>query len=387
MRPQQGIGWSQFGGPVSARSTVWPYPEARVGGLRVIDDANESHLLIWDSYDGIPRKFGNPDNFTDDAEEYQGTEIEAAIKFKEDIGSAEHFILENSEQHTHFRPESEERGFRDDFAVTLINHVDGSPTANATARSVPTDGDITYDKTQEGHRQQMELRTTASEWKLVERRTYYVAKDRAAAPSGLLMSEIDWQEELSVPILWLSRGTALALNRIDNTTLTGTFFGATTGPDAYEQSAIRFNAAGSLTWAMTNVLGDFTMMAWLNQSSAFDIFRIGNMSLRWIQPDVVWADAGNVFDAETTNDGTTWLHIAVRRQESTLTIYVNGVAVSTNVLGPFNNVSGDVVIGNAQTGDIFDVRIFDSALSSDAIAYAYRDVNENSGDAICPVWI
>jgi hypothetical protein len=327
LKASQGNGWSVW------RGADWLYPESRHGTLKVVNNAERQVQIVWDARSGLPYIIGEVDQWTDKADDYDGSEIESEIRFPEDRGSAEHYTLESLEHHVHLRPHDEDArgdeghtalGYRNGFEVDLGMLEDGEQiTEAATTTDVPIDGDLVFDRKLEAHRMQLKMTTTTSFWKLVRRRSYYVAKDKAAPPSGRAMSQYDHQEALESNVMWFSRGDNLLLDRVTNVAASGSYLTVITGPDGYSGSAMQFSGTQGFALALTSGLsGDFTMMFWLSSVTVANIITFTGGSVNIL--------AGPIFDFE---DGATnhqaafsfdssWKHFAVRRKGEVITLYI-----------------------------------------------------------------
>lgn len=389
-RSKQGVGWSFFGGD------DWVWPEARHGSLRLVDTTGELIQIVFDARTGLPYRIDR-DVWSDKKDgSYVGTEIETECRFKEDRGSAEHYFIESTEQHIHTRPYDEDlrgssghdaQGYRDNFTLGVGLLADGEQnTPAAYSQEVPIDGDIVHDRRVEAHRLQPYFTTSTSEYKVVRRRSYYIAKDRAAPPSKRTMSEMDWQGSLSDVSLWLSRGPNLILNRATGDDMNGTILAACNGPDGDNVSAMLFNGAEGLWDTPADLTGDFTVLFWLAQVGGnVDVFQFatGTGLIRVSPTEIRFTDATNAYGADFTWDqeANPWRLFGVRRDGGFVGFWVDDSIADTDVIGTYNTYGGRTDIMLNQVGRLAFPRIVPSALTNEVISYYRTDILDNSANA------
>jgi len=339
------------------------------------------------------------DQWTDKEDDYAGTEIGGEIRFKEDRGSAEHFLLESLEHHLYLRPYDEEDrsttghtslGYRDDFSVDIKAYLDGEPwKESAKVSSIPFDGDLVFDRNLEAHRIQLAFEPHASEWRLVRRRSYYVAKDRAATPAGRLMSTKEYQNTLATGMLiWLSRGLTPQLNRCTGTNAGGSYAARTTGADGRSNTGMSFlgTAGEGLTVALgSNLSGDFTLCGWVQATTAtMYSFGTGGLTLGVNAAGQVVINDGAI--ARTFDTGITsgYIFIGMYRSGTMITPFYNKTRCNPFVVG--TTYGGTVTImGGGLSGNLFDLRCYNKAVSSTVLDYYYDDVIDNKGNATMPI--
>ena len=83
--------------------------------------------------------------------------------------------------------------------------------------------------------------------------------------------------------------------------------------------------------------------------------------------------------------GTTWGLFVVVRRGDYLLLYHNDILLNTFLLGSITTYGGTVSIMSNQTGQIEDVRIYNSAISTDALAYYHRNMVNDNGNAFLPI--
>jgi hypothetical protein len=390
VKPSQGEGWSEYTG------TDWLFPGAYHDTLLIYNDIDEPIQVVWDQEDGLPYQIGLLNQWIDKEDSYGGTEIESTIRFKEDRGSTEHFMLEPMEEHVYFRPDSEgnqnqagynEFGYRENFEVSLGIFLDGEQdTENAISRDVPIDGDITYDRKVEAHRVQLELKTTASEWKLLQKRSYYIAKDKACIPDLAVMTEHNQQETMSNMIFWLTRGDTQLLDRISNSNVSGGITSTIDGPDGDSESAM--NQANVNIALSSSLSGDFTLIAWVRSDTTTDIMSFstggGVLSVN-LGPVVRFNDGITIHQFDLTWIPTDWILLTVVREGNFLSIYSNKTLLGTVTLVNYATYGGTLTC-NSGSGDLFDLRVLNVAINAATLRYYYDDVINNSGNSLLPIY-
>lgn len=397
VKPQHGIGWSFYSGE------RWIYPAAYVDSLRVYDEQEDPIQLLWDSRLMNAFRADLLDQWLDQesSDDYQpGWEINSEIRFKEDRGSAEHYFLESLEHHVHLRPHNEntrgkegytETGYRDAFGVELNMLVDGEQvTPSAKAVNIPITGDITFDRRLVGNRMQLVFKTVGSEYRLVRRRSYYVAADRVSDPKDTQMTESDYQSAMAEPLVWITRGDNLAYDRVSGENASGSYFAAVDGPDGDSSSSAQFNGAEGLSIDCDSLSGDYTLMAWaknISGNATLFSFGTGGLILRVNgSGQIVFNDGNDTHVYNPNFSAGAWSHIAVTRSGDTVSIYYNG-SLFVTVDNPYFGVYGGTVsIGTNEVFDGFDWRVYGSALNAGTIGYYYEDVLNNNGNALLPIY-
>ena len=131
--------------------------------------------------------------------------------------------------------------------------------------------------------------------------------------------------------------------------------------------------------------GNYTFMFWLHGVdthcqvlNAFDI-AIDNGSL-------VLNNAGQTI-SQRLNWAQGWASLFVRRSGDEIAIGKNGVILNTFLISSRPSFSGTLEVMKNEIGKLFDLRVYNSAISDDAYAYYYRDVTRNNGDALLPIWL
>ncbi len=342
--PEHGVG------PFEILGADWPFPEARTGTIRVLDSNDQPHLLVLNNKDGflydISTRDGPPGTgltrvWKDGADinGVGGTDILPAVLFPEDRGGFEHYFLEHKESHAYVRPYDEVVGLPAGIEFSVDVFTDGEPTnAAATTSDVPLDGDIGFDKLIEAHRLQMKFSANKSEHLIVGRQQYYVAKDRAAAPDKRVSTESDYEAEFALPLLWIWTIGGIPADRALEAALSLTVIGST-GPDGDTGSGISFTTAQ--TFPSLTMTGAGELILWFKGTLAVTI---------------------GVTPITLTNQGT----------------FSGWTLASSSGI----TASGDLVVTPTGTVELFDMRAFNTAISSGAQAYYFNDVSNNNGNVM-----
>lgn len=352
---EQGIGFSEYDG-------YWPMPESKTGVLKIIDVNNYPRVLVLDYKDGkfydissrdAPKSSNIKKIFKDKIliDNTGGYDIEPEVTFKEDLGEYEKYILNHLSSRFYLRPEDEEdrseigydtNGYISGIEFTTTIYKNGNPiTYVAQAEDINKNNEIVYDRNIEDYRLQTKFGASKSGFKFVGRQQDYIVKDINYSPDDRITSEIEHQQNLGIPISWFSRGDLINTDRITGTEVSG-ISSYTTGPDSYSNSA--FNISGNLDLStITNSSSNFLMC--FSDSSNNIAFSIGGNSVTL---------------TEFNNDSGWYL------------LYASGINYSGIV-----NISG--------VSNIFDLRIYSADKTTD-LNYYFKDVIENHGDNVCPLF-
>jgi len=385
MKPAKGLGWSEFGGE------GWPFPEARVGPLKIIDGQNKERQLVLDSIWGRVVEIGKTDGFMDLAGGYEEQNIQTEIRFPEETGEAEHYFLESLEHHAHFRPFNENDGYMDDFTVDFSLLKDGAQSDTLKTQEIPLDGDVTLRPEDEAHRWQPRIVTTASGYRLVRLRDYYVVKDKAAAPDDRVMTEQSWEGDLGNVLMHMGRCSNPVLNFATGVDFTGPYSSTVTGPDGRDDSGVAFAGAGLTSADSLSLTGDFSICAWvgnigstqtiLSQSSGFRVRVTVGLTYQLEYRD----GSGTYTSTALSWGGSGWAMLTIVRSGSTLSMYHDDTLVFSQEITVVTN-SGTVGIFPSSTGYGFDVKVIDGALEAGAVEYHHSDVTKKEGTSTCPLF-
>jgi PKD repeat protein len=404
VKPEQGIGWTQYTGN-------FVFPESHVGTIKITDTNNQVSWLIFDSSTGRPYILANRNGppgteitkeFRDKVSDYSGLEIPTRITLKEHTGKDEK-PMRHEVSKMFMRPYTESNknatgyganGQRDAQEVDIRVYLDGAETDAAKAVDVPINGEISLDKKLQAARVQVEYRTAASEFKVVGFSQKYLYLNKKAPPSGIITNEQTQQNEFGLPVLWLSRGPNLLMDRATGVACTGTTLGTTTGPDGKTQSAMAFAATTGITKTLSgNLTGDFSIAFCLSSilaSTGVLTFSVGagqvNANMVGGVYFLEYVDASGSYSQQLDWDGDGWVFLTIARSGYALRFTENGVHLQQFVLPSIEAIGGDVGIMTLAAGYLFDLRILAAALSTEAALYYYTDLTQNSGNSFLPMW-
>lgn len=356
---EQGHGFSEVTG------SGWPFPEARVGLLRVLDEKNYPHLICIDArtgldydiatYDG-PSGSGltevHKDRVAADGTTDNAIDITPSMSTREDRGTTEDQKLISRTNWWFTRPYDEENlpgasgydanGYPSGLTIRLDIFADGEQTTEeARARNIALPAHrITWDKHVEGHRIRYVLTANKAPFRIMARKQDYQVLDKILGTDSVETNEKVYQSYLSSNIaLWVSLFASQFINRVTGSALSVQPSGAT-GVDDYSGSAMGLTealTAGSVT------ITDGAVLVWYKGTVALTI---GGSAV-----------ALTTYD---THDGWTLA-------------YTTGVTAS-----------GAVVLTPTGTATVYDLRVFSSAPGADAVGYYFDDVDKHGGDVVLP---
>lgn len=347
----------------SENTGYWPMPETCGNVIKILDEDNYPHVLVLDYKDGCFYDITTRDGpsgsnlnilFTDKAavDGTGGYDIEPEVLFKEDTGEFENYTTEHLSSRFGLRPYKEtyrdqtgydSNGFPTDIEFTTKIFKDGEPTTETVlAEDISKSGEIVYDRKVEGHRLQTEFSANKSGFRLVNRKQTYITKDINENPDNRLTTENTYQNTLSSPILWVTRGENYNYDRITGTEITGTYT-QTTGPDGIVNTAL---ISTSVTFSNITNSNNKTLMFFVYGA----------------EPPTVTIGGNNV----------------------NVTLYSNyngwRLYYATNV-----TYTGSLIISNATPIYLYDIRVYTTDVSS-AMRYYYNDVIDNKANNVCPLF-
>jgi len=392
MHPAKGLGWSEFNGD------GWPFPEARVGPLKIIDDKYKERQLVLDSLHGRVVEIGLTEGFRDLAgSAYEGGNFSTEIRFPEEIGDAEHYFMESLEHHAHFRPFDEDDGYLDGFGVDFSLLKDGAQSDTVKTEDIPLTGDVTPRLVgpgdREAHRWQPRIVTNASGYRLVRLRDYYVVRDKASGPDDRVMTEQGWEQDLADVLLHMGRNELNpVLNFATGVDFSGSYSSVVAGPDGLEGSALAFAGAGLTSADSLSLAGNFSIVAWVNQIGATQTilnqasgFRV-RIVVTGTDYTLEYRDGSGTYTSPVLSwPGTEWSMCTIVRSGRTLSMYHDDTLVFSQEVTVVTN-TGAVQIFPSGTGYGYDIKILDGALEAGAVAYHHKDVTEKEGVGTCPLY-
>lgn len=356
-------------GPHERSGSSWVFPEANTGIVKIIDSINQPHTLVLDNSSGkffdITTRDG-PSNTSlskvwkdgVDTDGTGGTDVVPSVTFGEDMGTIERFFIEHKESHIYVRPTTEanrdqsgydSNGFPTGLEIDLSIFKDGEQSdASSTVSDIPFDGDIMFDKKVEGHRLYLVASANKGDHTIIGREQNYAIRDRSAAPQKRTSTNDDYQQEFYCPKIWVGWFRSNVVNRVTGGLVSGLSVTQVTGPDS-QSSAFSFSAAQNFGSVTIGASG--TLLLWVNE--------------------VVAAD-GNPTTIAVTVGGDAVTMVSHGNSGGWSLLYANTVGKS-----------GDLVITPTGTKYVYDIRAFDTAISSDARTYYYADINDG-GNVMAP---
>jgi hypothetical protein len=354
-------------GGIKISGDDWIQPPNGVFGYQIIDNGNRALQVIFDNltakyywistYDG-PTGSNLSKAYTDKYDPGKkdssdlGTEIAWSITYGADTGALMKYDIRHEVSNLTIDPSNpsnadeakyDSEGFRDGLKIDIRAYCKSNGWENeySLAEDINKDGDISLDVTPQDKAIQFKVSGNRSECIISEFVNYYTSMEQTSTPSKREMSEGDYQENLSSPILWLSRNVNLYKNLASGSSISGTPAGVT-GVDGKGNSGFQISAA------LTTISVDL--------SSGSILF---------------WADG-------------------------TVTVTIGGSAVSLSTVDTLNgwtlyyatgiSQSGTLVLTPSGTRKIEDLRVYNSEIDSDTRSYLYNDMSRNTGDNTLGVW-
>ena len=404
VQPSQGLLWRELGG------SGWIQPESIVGTFEVFTDDDQPVTCITDARTGITYRLATRDGpsgsgvvrrFTDRYGQYGGgIEIPWTIRFKEHTAPEEHEMIKHLLSLFNFRPQAEENkgasghdagGYRNAQEVSLTVYKDGDILRATITRKIPLKGSIVFDQQIAANRIQIELNGAASELRVTEQRTNYEVLAQRVKPDDRIMAYHDYQAELSKPLFRVSRGKTPLLNLAKGSLVTGSIFGTTTGPDGASGSAMVFSAASTISDTLSSTLtGDLTALLFVSSiTSSVELFRVGTLIVRIERVGVAYFvsinDNGTSYVQGLGWDGTGWTLVRITRSGNHWLIGENGQPLITNIIPGINTFTGSFEMQAGNPKRVFDVRLYNSAISAGAFLWYYENVTSEQGKAVLPV--
>ena len=351
LTPDQGIFFSENAGG------DYPMPEPGVGVINITDRKGNQHTLVRDKdsrkfyaidmYDG-PSGTNNTMYWKDkvEADGTGGTELTPDVWFIEDRGESERFFMEMQSGSTFVRPVKksyrdasgyDSNGFPDGLTFDFSVYKDGeqtTETVKAEDVSVPKH-EVHFDRLiSDANRIQGRITANKAPFRITGRQFNYVVDDKQDDPDGTKSNEDTWQENLATPSTWLSRGGGVTnkATGVDFTVVGTPAY--VTGPDSKSESALTVPTSVDLG---NDLIADGMLLLWHKTG-----YTISGISL-----------------TEITTSGSWILSKATGALPASLTL---------------------------TTGDVFDVRIYDSSLNDATVTYYQKDVISNSGDSTMDVF-
>ncbi len=397
----QGQGWCFY-----SNDSHWLWPEPLMKILTIYDGAEQPHFVVLDESTGLwweigtrqgPAGSGMVSVYEDKKTgNYAGAEIPCTVTRKEQTGPREHVKIRHMLGHIGMRPMFEKlqnvsghtsRGYRNAFKVNYAIYRDGELMPLAETKDVPFPGDLTVDTMVEGHRLRERITTSASEWRLVELNPEYLLRDMKLSRSQGEMQEDVYDNELATDMLfWISRGSNPLLERISGEIATGSYFSRANGPDGME-SAITLAAGDEISHSIDDIRGDFTIKIGVQGNPGFWLINVGDLELSISDSRELVYDDGQNYIRKQLEWKSGYLLLSVQRKDKDLLIFEQGVLKDTVPLNHKVVLSGNVEIDPNEIVDVFDVRVYNKAISEGAEFYYYENVTTKQGKAVLPLWV
>ena len=188
-------------------------------------------------------------------------------------------------------------------------------------------------------------------------------------------------------------------NAKDNTPYgnNGTTSNATPTADRKGLASAAYSMSGTASYVQVsnsssvNIAGDISVSAWVYRTSSNGvvIHKDSQYSLYISGGQLTWADSSNWSYGNFGNYGSvpvsTWTHLAVTKQGSTVTIYMNGSVVISKTFGsPITTTSNQLCLAafNCASsylgGYIDDVRLYKRALSANEVGALYQQYDTSA---------
>ncbi|MCP3683499.1 MAG: PKD domain-containing protein [bacterium] len=341
VRPGDGFGPSEYKDSLNP-GFDWLWPSARKGTALGYDENSKEICLVLDAKTQRIYRINDPDIWTDrTGRNYaEGNLLITEVHQKaHEAVNGEHIAIVHTETHDYFHPFDRDKAATEGYdaeGFPLEMRVDHSMVkdneilpAKETVK-IPKDGDIVYPQKLEARHLQQRVKIYHAPWLLSGINTDYETIDKAARPSLRVMTEMEYQENLSsLPLFHVSRNFFPLLNRATGEDANGTYI-LMTGPDDRDFSAINMrDRTGLWDTLAVSLRGDFTLMSWFNNTISLPmrLWNIGALEVDLrpgyiirirdgVNPDIV--QQLNVYR------GTNWAHIAVTRNNLIWNIYENG---------------------------------------------------------------
>ena len=201
---------------------------------------------------------------------------------------------------------------------------------------------------------------------------------------------MDYQFDLGSMKLWLSRGGEPLLDRSTGNlfiNFLGNPYTLIAGPDE-KLSGLEFDGNGGVRGILLPIVGDFSLFIGLKGFTSTTTFlSIGSNEF------ILTLSAGNfsitMGDGSVSLDwdGAEWITLQIKVTGNHFYIYKNGVFLGETLFGNWDYpLEGIVDLMSLAVGSAFDLRIYDSNIDDASILYYSKDIEENSGNSLLPLW-
>jgi hypothetical protein len=355
--PEQGVGFSEY-------TNYWVFPLQQTGVVKVQDSYNNERVIVLNDSDDYFYEIGlrqfNSDSSTQriykdktNISGLSGYDIPTEVTFKGDIGEYEKYYLENYSNRFFVKPTNsgnigdsdyDTYGIPSGIVFNLSINVDGYKTISIT--DVNINNEIVSHIKAEGSVLQSTLSSTQSDFRLVGRQQDYIVKDIQYSTENRSNDITDYQEFLSTPLLWVTRGESKGTELISLGTVSG--YTDSTGPDTRTNSAMTVSGSSIVLGSTTNTSSKI-FSTWISGSATFNFYN------------------GAVYNLQ---DQTFTTHDTYG---SWRLVYASGITAT-----------GTINIAPSGTCRLFDIRMY-ATTDTSYLAYMFDDVTDNYGDNICPM--
>lgn len=362
LRPEHGGGWSEN------RGANWVWPESQASILRVTK-GDYVYKIVWDERNGLPftinlrpNTLANPslDTIYYDKKNLPqlttGYEIGGILKTREFVGENRYYKLKHEETYFDIRPEDVDAGYRSNQQFDVTLYTDGEAAAKDTLTDISDDREQVFLRKKEGDTVQLQIDSATSDFRISKIEPIIRAKDVARHATDNSITEDDYEVEFANPELWFTRGyddgvgkSGYLYNRVARADIGAggvayTYGGEPTmvvGPDGLTYSGVTITTKLELG---NDAISSGTLILW--HSSGYSI---SGVSLTQISDAV-------------SKGGLTWY----------CSYYQGDIPANLEL-----DVDGVPTL-------LYDLRLYDSTLSSASMTHYYNDVVNNEGKGYLP---
>ncbi len=378
-----GYGWSTITG------NDWIQPALYSGAVSFYDTHGVKRILALDD-DGFFYWIGTFEGYTGSnlTKVYKdkvavngvgGTAIQCKFRTREVQGSQEDFDCILQESHVSVRPVP--GGYPTGFQLNVNAYINGIDTIVDSITDAPYSGDIQFFNDIEGNSFQLEYVFLSSGFKLTSTNITYYSLDRKNIINDITTTDQSQYQTVLLSNLsnWLTRDVPIYRDRASQTNgVVAGSIAAAPGPDGGLSSAMTFSSSSSLTVSgVPGNLGndDFTLSFWVKTpvlgTNIITIAGTFPLTLKFVDNTTLNL---YIFPVTVTTVVTGWHFFVISCTSGTISIYQNmtflGDLVSPGVCGGSTLVLGGAVAPMY----IFDLRIYEDDISTEALTYYYNDV-------------
>lgn len=405
-----GMGWSYYNG------AGWSQPPLNTGVISIIDSNHGvQKILVLDNSDNKiywVETFDGPTgtSLSRQTQDKAATDIVCVVEWKEAKGSTEAFFISHKQTNIYFRPIARQSSLISGFEGVLKAYINDSSTATSEYNFLDPDGDIHFSEQVTGHRIRQVLTTNKGGFKIASIRSIYQVQDRPVV-NNTDQKVFSYQSELSQNIVFWSSRISMLKDLYDNSSavLTGSDIDAEASSPDGNSYALELNTGAygttSYLWTKSSTItlsGDYTLFFWIkvqsagaNASPAISFYTTGAgdaTALRFdFASNVYVSFKTTIYEASTVAsmaDGN-WHSVIYRRSSGTTSLYfdyTNGDSATDSFADGVSHAFSKIVFGPSNQGlSLFDVRLYSSALSLDALNYLITNTSSYSGKSVLPL--